>query len=157
MVELAAKAAELVVTGVAQGQHGKRQFGAVGALLALQGLPERRCAVGRVAIAKGAGDQHHAGGALQLARADRFHATELHVEAGTAQALGTAFGQQLAVAGLRSPQHLVPWCYQRCIGQHRRLGEQPGQQAIDEQPAVGGQRRTGRQAGHALGARLVQA
>jgi hypothetical protein len=39
----------------------------------------------------------------------------------------------------------------------RRLGEQPGQQAVDEQPPGRRQRRTGRQARHAFGAGLVQA
>lgn len=81
----------------------------------------------------------------------------LHIQAGAAQAFGTALGQLLAVAGLRGPQHLMPWRRQRRHGQCRWLGEQPGQQAVDEQPAIGRQWRIGRQAGHALGAGLVQA
>ena len=54
LIELAAKPAKLVVTGVTQGQHGIRHVGTMGALLALQGLPERRRTVGRIAIAEGA-------------------------------------------------------------------------------------------------------
>ncbi|MNC07518.1 hypothetical protein D3C75_550710 [compost metagenome] len=157
LVELAAKTAELVVTGVAQGQYGIGQPGAVSALLALQGLPEGRAAVGRVAIAKGAGDQHHTGSTLQLAWADRLQAAELHVQTGTAQARGTAFRQLLTIAGLRGPQHLMPWRGLCRDGRSCRLGEQPGQQTVDKQATAGSQRRTGRQAGYALGAGLVQA
>ncbi|MCY1419260.1 hypothetical protein D9M71_348440 [compost metagenome] len=156
LVELAAKTAELVVTGVAQGQYGIGQPGAVGALLALQGLPECRAAVGRVAIAKGAGDQHHTGNTLQLAWADRLQTAELHAQTSIAQARGAAFGQLLTIAGLRGPQHLMPWRGLCRDGRSCRLGEQPGQQTVDKQTTAGSQRRTGRQAGYALGAGLVQ-
>ncbi|MNG93136.1 hypothetical protein D3C79_520930 [compost metagenome] len=157
LIELATETAELVIAGIAQGQHGVGQIGAMGALLALQRLPERCGAVGCVAIAKGAGDQHDAGCALQLLRADRFHAAQVNVKTGTAQVFGTALGQGFAVAGLRGPQHLMA----RRGGRHARgslrLREQTCQQAIDEQPSAGSQRRTCRQAWHTFGAGLVQA
>ena len=51
LVELAAKTAKLLVTGITQGQYGIGQFGTMGALLALQGTPECRCAIRRIAIA----------------------------------------------------------------------------------------------------------
>ena len=156
LVQLAAKTTELLITGVAQGQHGIRQLSTVAALLTLQRLPEVRGTVGGLAITERAGNEHHAGSAAQLAGAGRLHATELHLQACAAQAFGAALGQQFAVAGLRSPYHLVQrlgWRRGRCLGRGR---EQPGQQAVNEHTPAGRQRRTGRQAGHSVGARLGQ-
>ncbi|MNZ41070.1 hypothetical protein D3C78_586100 [compost metagenome] len=79
----------------------------MGALLALQRPPERGGAVGRITIAEGAGNQQHTGRTLQLAWADRLHATELYLQPCAVQTLCAALGQRLAIAGLRGPQHLM--------------------------------------------------
>ncbi|MNP29052.1 hypothetical protein D3C76_1220600 [compost metagenome] len=104
LVELAAETTELLIAGIAQGQHGIRQSGATLRMLALQVLPERRAAIRCVAVAKGAGNQQQAGGTVQLRQRDILHAAQLHRQANLTQLFGTLFGQGLTVAGLRGPE-----------------------------------------------------
>ncbi|MCY1418828.1 hypothetical protein D9M71_343970 [compost metagenome] len=108
LIELAAKTAELIVTGVAQRQNGKAQPFAPRGSVTLQGLPQRRAIVRGITIAEGTGDQQDAGSTAQLIQRHFIHAAQLYILLGFAQALGAEAGQGFGIAGLRGPQHQMP-------------------------------------------------
>ncbi|MCY1419131.1 hypothetical protein D9M71_347130 [compost metagenome] len=104
-IEPAAEAAELVVVGVAQGQHGKLQAREGGGVVTLQGAPEAGAIVGRVAVAEGAGDQQGGAGAGQFAGLDGVHGVHQHGTAVGLELFGAEVGEAFRVAGLRAPEH----------------------------------------------------
>ncbi|MNO79851.1 hypothetical protein D3C76_710350 [compost metagenome] len=154
-VEVPAVLAELVVVGVAQGQHRIVQPFQIGLLL--QRVPETLAVIRGIAVAEGAAEQEQLVGALQLRRGVLGHAAQLDGQTGFAQAGGEAFGESFGIAGLRGPEQGDRFRGGRCdgsvIGRSARFypTEQPCKHAIQPQAGRGGQRRVGRQAGHAVG------
>ena len=103
-VEALAVAAELLVGGIAQGQHGVVQLGE-GGIEATEALPEGLAIVRGFAVAKGAAHQQDAAGTAQAFHGIGGHVVQFDGETGLAQAGDAALGQGFGVAGLGGPEH----------------------------------------------------
>ncbi len=158
-VEAPAVAAEVLVGGVAEGDHGVAQAGQRPPPGGGQRRPEPGAVVRRLPVAEGAAEEEHRPAGRQCVRGGVVHGGQPRPVAPLGEPPGHGGRELLGVAGLRGPEHQhlrgVPG---RGVGRgagvpgrggRRRTGEQAGQQPVHPQGAFRVERRVGGEDGDA--------